>query len=110
MNREDIIRMAREAGMVQDYDCFFSPGDQDMDVHITHLERFAALVAAAEREACAKEVWPTEIKVWSDDELQAMTAAFNRAQERHGWYETLMAVGASVLKMKAVAIRAGGQA
>ena len=38
--REEIIKMAREAGMVQDYDCFFSPGDQDMDVHITHLERF----------------------------------------------------------------------
>lgn len=44
MNQEDIIRMAREAGMVQDYDCFFSPSDQDMDVHITDLERFAALV------------------------------------------------------------------
>ena len=54
MNQEDIIRMAREAGMVRDYDCFFSPGDQDMDVHITDLERFAALVAAAEREACAE--------------------------------------------------------
>ena len=55
MNKEDIIRMAREAGMVQDYDCFFSPGDQDMDVHITDLERFAALVAAAERERFAQE-------------------------------------------------------
>ena len=50
MNTGNIIRMAREAGMVQDYDCFFSPGDQDMDVHITDLERFAALVAAAERQ------------------------------------------------------------
>ena len=55
MNRDDVIRMAREAGMVQDYDCFFSPGDQDMDVHITDLERFAALVAAAERERFAQE-------------------------------------------------------
>ena len=55
MNQEDIIRMAREAGMVQDYDCFFSPSDQDMDVHITDLERFAALVAAAERERFVQE-------------------------------------------------------
>jgi len=46
MNQEDIIKMAREAGM------------QGMltDVVCTHeeLARFAALVAAAEREACAK--------------------------------------------------------
>jgi len=54
MNREDIIRMAREAGMEQDGDNFFSPSHEEIDVHITDLERFAALVAAAEREACAK--------------------------------------------------------
>ena len=54
MNNEDIVRMAREAGMEQDGDNFFSPGHEEIDVHITDLERFAALVAAAEREACAK--------------------------------------------------------
>ena len=54
MNREDIIRMAREAGMEQDGDNFFSPSHEEIDVHITDLERFAALVAVAEREACAK--------------------------------------------------------
>jgi hypothetical protein len=54
MNREDIIRMAREAGMEQDGDNFFSPSHEEIDVHISDLERFAALVAAAEREACAK--------------------------------------------------------
>jgi hypothetical protein len=42
MTREDIIRMAREAGL----DDFFC---RDL-----MLERFAALVAAAERDACAK--------------------------------------------------------
>jgi hypothetical protein len=42
VNREDIIRMAREAG----FDDFFC---RDL-----MLERFAALVAEAEREACAK--------------------------------------------------------
>jgi hypothetical protein len=43
--------MAREAGY----------GDALADLHAPALERFAALVAAAEREACAKlfdgEVW-----------------------------------------------------
>lgn len=54
MTRKDIIRMAREVGMEQDGDNFFSPNHEEIDVHITDLERFAALVAAAEREACAK--------------------------------------------------------
>jgi hypothetical protein len=47
--REDIIRMAREAGF--DFNSLgvtFTSGYLD-----DHLERFAALVAAAEREACA---------------------------------------------------------
>ena len=43
MNREDIIRMAREAGW-DDHHAEFD----------TRIERFAALVASAEREACAK--------------------------------------------------------
>lgn len=51
MNRDDIIRMAREAG-------FRIGGGRDGpdDVLGTgyNLERFAALVAAAERDACAK--------------------------------------------------------
>jgi hypothetical protein len=38
----DIIRMARESGIIQP------------EIVFTHLERFAALVAAVEREACAK--------------------------------------------------------
>jgi hypothetical protein len=46
MTRDDIIRMALEAG-----------GDFDDDVWLfmaDELEHFAALVAAAEREECAK--------------------------------------------------------
>ena len=53
MTRDDIIRMAEEAGFQTDL----------QDVWITYdgiwseeFERFAALVAAAEREACAKYV------------------------------------------------------
>ena len=48
MTQEEIIRMAREAGAVLDklnYNTAFT---------IQELERFAALVAAHEREACAK--------------------------------------------------------
>ena len=41
MNREDIIRMANEAGIIHP------------EMVYQTLERFAALVASAEREACA---------------------------------------------------------
>ena len=48
MNREDIIRMAHEAGLCE------ADGEDDNSIDISrHLERFAKLVAAAEREACA---------------------------------------------------------
>ena len=45
MTQEEIIRMAREAGLVF-----------GLQMYIDHyqLERFATLVAAHEREACAK--------------------------------------------------------
>lgn len=46
MTQNDIIRMAREAGW-----SYMEAGMQSK-----MLERFAALVAAAEREACAKLV------------------------------------------------------
>jgi len=44
MNREDIIRMAREAG--------FTTLSINEDLWGPYLERFAALVAAHERQAC----------------------------------------------------------
>jgi hypothetical protein len=52
MNREDVMRWAREA---------------DLNVHdpaITLLQRFAALVAAAEREECAKVCEASNGHVW----------------------------------------------
>ena len=100
MNREDILCMAREAD-------FKANVNEPYNVTNEWVFRFAALVASAEREACAELVWP-KLKVWSEEEQTAMGLAFNRAQEKHGWYETLMAVGASVLKIKAEAIRARG--
>jgi hypothetical protein len=51
MNREDIIRMAQEAGGFLGE---VPRGDAWMFAKEEHLERFAALVASAEREACAK--------------------------------------------------------
>jgi hypothetical protein len=54
MNRDDIIRMAREAGAERNSDF------PDWSFEDGPLERFAALVAATEREACAKvcDDWP----------------------------------------------------
>jgi hypothetical protein len=51
MNRDDIIRMAQDVSGVE------FPASMDgvkIGMSIEHLERFANLVAAAEREACAK--------------------------------------------------------
>ena len=45
MNRDDIIRMAREAGWT---------GPEENVTYVAMLKRFANLVAAEEREACAK--------------------------------------------------------
>jgi hypothetical protein len=47
MNREDIIRMAQEAGEAE--------GMAEFVFHPV-IERFAALVASAERSACAKQL------------------------------------------------------
>jgi len=62
MNRDDIIRMAREAGL----------WPAVTDVFPKELERFAALVAAAEREACAKvckHKMPQPVVNWSDAQI-----------------------------------------
>jgi phytoene/squalene synthetase len=55
MTRDDIIRMAREAGFNEFNDGLRDDGSRDtyLDCWPENLERFAALVAAAEREACA---------------------------------------------------------
>ena len=47
MKKEDIIRMARVAGCHDN-------GEEFRFVELHYLERFAALVAAAERAACAE--------------------------------------------------------
>ncbi len=55
MNREDIIRMAREAGLLVIGTAEGSEAVYTWPQGITdELQRFADLVAAAEREACAR--------------------------------------------------------
>ena len=64
MTKEDISRMAREAGFV------------GMDGDHGALRRFAALVASAEREACAKLIETTDLGgISSDPKLQNFIAA-----------------------------------
>jgi hypothetical protein len=62
MNLDDIIGMAREAG-----DCFRdSRGREEFIFDCYGIERFANLVAAAEREACAKVCEEIVIEGWRD--------------------------------------------
>ena len=59
MTQDDIIRMAREAGFIgclspEEADNLIGGVFIDDENWVKPLERFAALVAAHEREACAK--------------------------------------------------------
>jgi hypothetical protein len=68
MTREDIIRWARE---VEDYaDTIYEKGEYHPGWLEVRDQRFAALVAAAEREACAKvcepqDKWDDPLTAWS---------------------------------------------
>jgi hypothetical protein len=71
MTRDDIIRMAREAGAVIVYDAEVGLfGD-------AKVEAFANLVAAAEREACIRDCDSVDL-VGADDCIAAIRA---RGQE-----------------------------
>ena len=85
MNREDIIRMAQEAG--------FLPQANPVTPQL--LERFAALVASAEREACAKVC----------EGLLERPSGYQGTWEGYGKFKTQM-TGQEC----ATAIRARGQA
>lgn len=74
LNQEEIIRLAQEAGYItREFDGEFEVMDGD-NYHIQTdiVERFAALVAAHEREECAKVCEPQEIH---DDPLTAWKIA-----------------------------------
>ncbi|CAB5219998.1 hypothetical protein UFOVP239_26 [uncultured Caudovirales phage] len=73
MTREDIIRMAKEAGY----------GLSLSDMHAPALERFAALVAAHEREACAKVAEDYKEDCYDgDSEWYAANTIFNEIKSR----------------------------
>jgi len=58
MNREDIIRLAREVGlweMLEGYSSEYGSLDAEEDC-LPNLQRFAAVIAAHEREECAKAI------------------------------------------------------
>ena len=68
MTRDDIIRLAQEAGLLNQT----APGviwscPVPSDDYPDRIERFAALVAAAEREACAK-VCEEQIKSYMSEQ------------------------------------------
>ena len=67
MTSDDVIRMAREAGLLP-VDIGPTTETRHMRSKKDSLERFAALVAAAEREACAKVCestpWSADIDWW----------------------------------------------
>ena len=54
MTRDDIIRMAREAGLLNCDCCLPFWPEEDEENWKRFFVNFAALVAAAEREACAR--------------------------------------------------------
>jgi hypothetical protein len=79
MTRDDIIRLALDAGLLNYVDNetprrYFIHGHADLE----ELERFAALVAAAEREACAGLCDEIEKKKWETvmhgGEMQGISA------------------------------------
>ena len=73
MNKDNIIRMAREAGI----DTWWESGDENRERLQDHLEHFAGLVATSEREACAKAIENSmdgfhSNSEWSDGYIQAV--------------------------------------
>ena len=69
MTRDEIIRLAREAGELKCDCCLPSYEETDIEGFKGFLERFAALVATAEREACAVvcERLPETFKIAADE-------------------------------------------
>ena len=83
LNRDEIIKLAREAG--------FAINTRTGDINASHgsynwiisreLERFAALVATAEREQCALTAWEVvEYEVHADLADQVAQAIRARSQ------------------------------
>lgn len=70
MNREEIIKLAREAGLVT---WGFQSLEWEPVPNMEAIERFASLLAAAEREECAK-VAAWILKMPQNDVSEALRA------------------------------------
>jgi hypothetical protein len=78
MTKDDIIKLAREAGFERVV-AIYSDGSKIVTVApVLELERFANLVAAAEREACAKVC--ESLPVQQDRDVRDECAAVIRAR------------------------------
>ena len=71
MNRDDIIRMAQEAGFIRVMQVYEDGSEIVTVAPIEELTRFAELVAAVEREECAK---CTETYAYMSDNFNALAA------------------------------------
>jgi hypothetical protein len=84
MTQDEIIEMAREVGIKQDGDMWFSNlYKTDVDVHISHLEAFAKLVAAKEREACARLCDELAVHPEYASEVTKLAALVIRARDKY---------------------------
>ena len=72
MNRDDIIAMARDANP-----------EHDLTTMLPFLSRFAALVTAKEREACAQvcDAKAHEVRLWCNESNVVACAAAIRARK-----------------------------
>ena len=66
MNKEEIIKMAKQAGFVE-----YELDDGTTDAFDKRYEAFAKLVAKKEREACAKEAERTFYSVQAAENIRA---------------------------------------
>lgn len=73
MTRDEIIRMAREAGAA--VGTVMPDGPEIIFPQCMDVERFATLVAAAEREACAKFVEEEYVRQFDEPWRQNLAAA-----------------------------------
>jgi hypothetical protein len=87
MTREDIIRMARE---VEDYaDTIYQKGEYHPGWLEVRDQRFAALVAAAEREACAKIVYGLCVSDNNAQEIVNAIRARGNADAAERWPKSI---------------------
>ena len=76
----DTIDMAREAGLIQESEYFYSPREEEADVHIKDLKAFEALVRADERALAAPVQEPV---AWPAGLIDRIKAAEQRIQDGH---------------------------